>query len=687
MKSPKVSIIIPCYNAERFMALCLQSVLNQTLTDIEIICVDDGSTDSTLQILRDFEQKDNRVSVLTQQNQYAGVARNFGMTKATGEYLYFLDSDDFIEPVMLQKVVAKCEQDNADICVFNSNTYNLALKKIEKGQVVNKKQLPQEKFPFSKDDIPNLVLQIVSVQPWNKVFRASFVKQHNLRFQELKRANDTFFSVAAAALAKNITVMDYPFHNRHRNSTTSLQETRGTSDSLFYALKATETFLIENNLYNQIQKSFMRLVIANCRTVNMTKTKEDYIKVGDFFKNTFIPQFELTSKKTLQQSTEYQINVIMYIASGAYKNPIELKLRQDETTITNRDPSLDFPLDDSLKISVIIPILEDFTNNENIWQCINTVLRQTLVDIEIICVVDKTKNIQVDNQQDERVKIIEIEPKLESESTDYAAAWNKGINKAKGEFLFFLEPNDTINWRALEHLYRQAKYHKLILVSCQSLPFFEPMELFRECENQQKQSFIVNRMFLKNHQIKVRQTKTIYEIDLLMAEVLAKTLKWSTLNEPLHNYRVSLQTRHGVSKTEQLYNLYTLIVRIRMLIKQNELQKTKQKLGTLTSSINFYANWLAKIYKTMSEEELTSQEIIQGLTVEKQISKIKKNGDIKQKIKIKKGKSTKKRFSIKRIFVNLKKGTKKKIQNIALKSPFFYGLAYAFHRKTGHKLY
>ena len=91
----KVSVIIPVYNVEKYLRECIDSILNQTLRDLELICVDDGSTDGSLEILHEYEKADSRVKVLTQHNMGAGAARNKGLAIATGEYLSFLDSDDF----------------------------------------------------------------------------------------------------------------------------------------------------------------------------------------------------------------------------------------------------------------------------------------------------------------------------------------------------------------------------------------------------------------------------------------------------------------------------------------------------------------------------------------------------------------------------------------------------------------
>ena len=117
MPHPKVSVIIPVYNTEPYLRECLDSVINQTLRDIEIICVDDGSTDGSLAILREYQEKDSRVSVYMQPNLNAGAARNHGLRYAKGEYLSFLDSDDFFERNMLETAYEYAKRQNAEICI------------------------------------------------------------------------------------------------------------------------------------------------------------------------------------------------------------------------------------------------------------------------------------------------------------------------------------------------------------------------------------------------------------------------------------------------------------------------------------------------------------------------------------------------------------------------------------------
>ena len=121
--SVKVSVILPVYNVSEYLRQCMDSIVGQTLKDIEIICVDDGSTDDSLEILKEYEAKDKRVKVIEQKNAGAGAARNNGLAIATGEYLSFLDSDDFFEPDMLEKAYEKGKSANAQGVVFRADQY------------------------------------------------------------------------------------------------------------------------------------------------------------------------------------------------------------------------------------------------------------------------------------------------------------------------------------------------------------------------------------------------------------------------------------------------------------------------------------------------------------------------------------------------------------------------------------
>ncbi len=208
-ETPKVSVIIPVYNVEDYLRQALDSVVNQTLNDIEIICVDDCSTDNSLNILKEYAAKDSRIKLLVQEeNQGQGVARNKGLAVAKGEYLYFMDSDDYLELEALEKIYKRITKTNAEICVFKNSIYHQLTGILEpcnwEKSILN---IP-DKETFNKYDIPNVFFQFCNVPAWTKMYKASFIKSNNIRFQNLKTCNDVYFNYITLVKAKSITFLN-----------------------------------------------------------------------------------------------------------------------------------------------------------------------------------------------------------------------------------------------------------------------------------------------------------------------------------------------------------------------------------------------------------------------------------------------------------------------------------------------
>lgn len=124
MSYPLVSVIIPVYNVENYLKECLDSVLNQTYKNIEVIVINDGSTDKSLHILEDYSSKFNNIKIIDQENSGQSVARNKGLENAKGKYIYFLDSDDYILPDTLKKLIKKLEMNNLDIIRFAARPFS-----------------------------------------------------------------------------------------------------------------------------------------------------------------------------------------------------------------------------------------------------------------------------------------------------------------------------------------------------------------------------------------------------------------------------------------------------------------------------------------------------------------------------------------------------------------------------------
>ena len=195
MDTPKISVIIPVYNAEKYLEKCLDSILQQTFREIEVICVDDGSQDASKQILRRYASQDARVIVVEQKNMYAGVARNRGMELAKGKYLIFLDADDFFHPDMLRRAYACSEQYRADITIFNVKCFSDQTKITFKGKWLYNKDLIPQKQPFSMHDIYSQIFQITTAAPWNKLFNREFIQREQILFQGTRSTNDVYFVI------------------------------------------------------------------------------------------------------------------------------------------------------------------------------------------------------------------------------------------------------------------------------------------------------------------------------------------------------------------------------------------------------------------------------------------------------------------------------------------------------------
>lgn len=247
---PKVSVIIPVYNVEKYLRQCLNSVLSQTLREIEVICIDDGSTDSSLTILLEYAALDKRISVLKQQNLHAGVARNAGLEVATGAYLIFLDSDDFFEPDMLERMYHEAKKNNADIVICNADKYDDNTKSYTYLDAVNSSLAHQE--VFSLQNIKEKAYFVTQPATWNKMYSSSFLQKYPIKYQNLKSCNDFGFSYAVLSMAERICILPNIFVHYRKSSNTSISSGRSkTAYNIVYA------YLYIKNILKQYDKSFL----------------------------------------------------------------------------------------------------------------------------------------------------------------------------------------------------------------------------------------------------------------------------------------------------------------------------------------------------------------------------------------------------------------------------------------------
>lgn len=258
--SPKVSVVIPIYNAAEFLEECLDSVLQQSLTDIEVICVDDGSPDNSLEILKKYEKQDARLRIISQPNQGAGAARNNGMANAKGEYLCFLDSDDFFDKDMLKEAYETAHACRADVCVYDADLFNHTTKEFKPCTWAFRRQYFPAKQPFSplQKDVKDNIFRMFNGWPWDKLFRREFVQKIDLQYQNLRTTNDMFFVFIGLARAKRIATVDKVLAHQRVEVKTSLSRTRDKSWNCFYtALLAMQEELKRVGIYKELERAFV----------------------------------------------------------------------------------------------------------------------------------------------------------------------------------------------------------------------------------------------------------------------------------------------------------------------------------------------------------------------------------------------------------------------------------------------
>ena len=208
-----LSIIIPVYNSEDFLARCLDSVLKQTLKDIEIILVNDGSKDGSGAICDKYAQKDSRIKVIYQENQGVSAARNNALAIASGDFVGFVDSDDYIHPQMFEKLLATAEKDKSDVVMCD------ALTVYDDGRTENDTitQLP-ESTVLEKSNISPFLLLETAGAVWRCIYKKSLLQENQIRFPSgIKFSEDRVFNIYAFGNATKIAYIKEPYYYRYVN--------------------------------------------------------------------------------------------------------------------------------------------------------------------------------------------------------------------------------------------------------------------------------------------------------------------------------------------------------------------------------------------------------------------------------------------------------------------------------------
>lgn len=262
----KISIIMPIYNAGEYLRQALDSVLGQTVSEIELICIDDGSTDDSLRIIREYQEKDGRIRIVTENNAGPSVARNKGIVRARGEFIIFLDADDFYEKELLETLYNMANEKNLDIAVSAFDIYNSKKERAFPSTPEPHGDIFSGGAVASKSEYPDYILGSTSGYVWNKLFRTSFVREKELMFApELYVFEDVHFVSCAVSLASRIAKCDKVLiHHRVYSDQSRAKLFRKYYAQVPVVYFKIKEFLMQHGNYVPLVRSFLNLSAGRC---------------------------------------------------------------------------------------------------------------------------------------------------------------------------------------------------------------------------------------------------------------------------------------------------------------------------------------------------------------------------------------------------------------------------------------
>lgn len=278
----KISIIIPVFNKENYLDECLISATTQTLDDIEIVCVNDGSTDNSQKILEKYSSEDSRIKIIKQDNHGPGYARNEGLKIAGGEYIFFLDADDWIEKDTLEKLYDDAKKNDSQLVLFN------ALEHLPDNQfrkrIYYSEDIPNTfDFHQKKDIVMNNFLIVCT-----KLHKNEFIKENHLAFSDTGLFEDVFFHIKSMIRAKKVSYVNEIFYNYRRTETNTRQSKsiqNKKSHEFLQVLDEIKVFLTQEQVYQQLEENYVNFKLTELK--NLFENNEDKKEFFDLLKDDF----------------------------------------------------------------------------------------------------------------------------------------------------------------------------------------------------------------------------------------------------------------------------------------------------------------------------------------------------------------------------------------------------------------
>ncbi len=315
---PKVTLIIPVYNVEKYLIQCLNSAINQTLKEIEIIVVNDGSTDNSLKIIEQFVQKDNRIKVFTQENKGLGFARNLGIEKATGEFIFCLDSDDWIELDTLEKLYKKTQIEKSDVVICG-------WKRVEEESgktLATRTDINTLENTFKETILKRVFSGKMNLMTSACLIHKSIFDEHHIIYPDVYH-EDLYVTPKIYYYAKKISIEKdclYNWLSRENSITANINIKHAVG--ICGAINDLKIFLHKEKVFKKYQYQFVQFTFAYIHTLlkktNIDATDDDKIKIHKLVSETLlnIPELENYEKVlSISDKKAYVETIVFYVIS------------------------------------------------------------------------------------------------------------------------------------------------------------------------------------------------------------------------------------------------------------------------------------------------------------------------------------------------------------------------------------
>ena len=318
---PDISIIVPVYNSAKYMSRTLDSLINQTLKNIEVVCIDDGSTDESLKLLKEYAERDDRIKVYHQRNAGVATARNAGLQHATGKYIMWCDSDDSYTSNMCLEMCNIMERRHVDMAICSQNViYDAVDKDLKKGTAdyLCHKYVGNQVIDWQ-------LITNTDVSLWNKIFRRDIIEKNKLRFPDGLLFEDAYFCNSYMLMSKTVYFTDHKLYNyiRQPNSimSTSFKKDKSSSDYLKISV-ATYHFLKDHSIYDQYADFFWLRMIQD-----YSYARDNQNHTGKMEAKLFVEKFISEHQDDYKKASQGMQRAVRKVLRGSVTNRVGVSIK------------------------------------------------------------------------------------------------------------------------------------------------------------------------------------------------------------------------------------------------------------------------------------------------------------------------------------------------------------------------